>query len=248
MELVSTTDNATIAQIVSSDFRTVEVFKKHGIDFCCGGKKSLAKVCSEKNLDIKQIEEELNSVVIKPATAEHNFTEWKLSFLADYIVNVHHKYVSNNLDLIGGFAEKVARVHGHHNTETIEINNIWNAVTAELTMHMKKEELVLFPYIKNLERKADGIIGEMPPSHFATVKNPVNMMENEHNDVGNLMHRIQNLSNNFTPPEYACNTYKVLYAKLHEFSDDLHMHIHLENNILFPKAIKLEEEILNAKS
>ncbi|WP_295666661.1 iron-sulfur cluster repair di-iron protein [uncultured Mucilaginibacter sp.] len=247
MNQVNSNIDSTVAEIVTDDFRTVEVFKRYGIDFCCGGKKSIARVCSEKNLDVKVVEEELSAIKNRPAETEHNFAEWKLAFLADYIVNVHHQYVNNNLALIGGFADKVARVHGHHDTETVEINSLWKEIEAELTDHMKKEELLLFPYIKNLEQKADGLIEDMPKSHFGTVKNPVRMMEHEHENVGNSMHRIQFLSNNFTPPDYACNTYKVLYAKLKEFSDDLHLHIHLENNILFPKSVKLEENLFNIK-
>ena len=247
MNQINSATDSTVAEIVTNDFRTVEVFKKYGIDFCCGGKKSIARVCSEKNLDVKTVEEELLSIKNRPVASENNFSDWKLTFLADYIVNVHHRYVNNNLALIGGFAEKVAKVHGSHNTETLEIDSLWKEVEAELTVHMKKEELVLFPFIKNLEQHAEGLLQDTPKSHFATVKNPVRMMEHEHDNVGNLMHRIQLISNNFTPPEYACNTYKVLYAKLQEFSDDLHLHIHLENNILFPKAVKLEEEMFDLK-
>jgi regulator of cell morphogenesis and NO signaling len=238
--------NATVAEIVAEDYRTAEIFKKHGIDFCCGGKKTIAKVCSEKGIDSELLERDLQTVQEKPVDRQQDFKNWSLGFLADYIVNVHHTYVNNNLSLISEFADKVARVHGHHNTETVEINELWQQVVAELTPHMKKEELVLFPYIKNIERFMNGETDKVPQPHFGTVKNPVKMMEHEHDVAGELMHRIAALSGNYSPPEYACNTYRVLYAKLKEFEDDLHSHIHLENNILFPKAIELEERLLKS--
>ena len=157
-------------------------------------------------------------------------------------MNVHHTYVNKNLSLITEFADKVAKVHGEHSPETKEIAKLWKAVVTELTTHMKKEELVLFPYIKNIERFSKGDLEEFPNSRFGTVKNPIGAMEHEHDSAGGLMKNIQALSNEFTPPDYACNTYRVLYAKLKEFQNDLFQHIHLENNILFPKAILLEEK------
>jgi regulator of cell morphogenesis and NO signaling len=234
-------ENTTIAELVANDYRTAEIFKKHKIDFCCGGKKSMAKACAEKNIDPQQLEEEILSLQNKTNQPAHNFNEWGLGFLADYIQQVHHTYVNNNLNLISEFADKVARVHGEHAPETKEIAGLWREVVAELTMHMKKEELLLFPYIKNLERFSKGEISHLPSSHFRTIKNPISMMEQEHDLAGSLMKSIAVLSNDFTPPAHACNTYIVLYAKLKEFQDDLFQHIHLENNILFPKAILLED-------
>ena len=236
-----TLNNTTVAELVANDYRTAEIFKKHGIDFCCGGKKSIAKVCSEKNISSEILENEILALQNEPKDAEHNFNEWTLGFLADYILNVHHTYVNNNLNLITEFAEKVARVHGEHSPETKDIAKLWEDVVLELTMHMKKEELLLFPYVKNLERYSKGELEKFPSSNFGSVKNPIRMMEHEHDLAGNLMKHIQALSNNFTPPDYACNTYRVLYAKLKEFQNDLFQHIHLENNILFPKAILLED-------
>lgn len=236
-----TLNNTTIAELVAKDYRTAEIFKKHGIDFCCGGKKSIEKVCTEKNIDAAQLEAEIQALQSQPKEEEQNFNEWTLSFLVDYIANVHHTYVNKNLIPITEYAQKVARVHGAHNPETKDIAKLWDDVAMELSMHMKKEEQVLFPYIKNLESYSKGELKTIPTSHFGTVKNPIRMMENEHDLAGNLMKHIEALSNNFIPPPHACNTYRVLYAKLLEFQNDLHKHIHLENNILFPKAILLED-------
>lgn len=237
--------NSTIAEIVANNYRTAEVFKKYGIDFCCGGKKTIAVVCTEKGIDARILERELHSLQTITAGPQHDFKNWSPAFLADYIVNVHHTYVNNNLPLITEFTDKVAKVHGHHNPETIEINELWKQVVADLTTHIKKEELVLFPYIRNLEKFIKGEIENLPAPPFGTVKNPVQMMEHEHETAGELLHRIQQLSAGYNPPDHACNTYRVLYAKLKEFENDLHTHIHLENNILFPKIVVMEEEIVN---
>ncbi len=243
---IETLNSKTVAELVANDYRTAEIFKKHGIDFCCGGKKSIAKVCSEKNIIAEEIEKEILALQHQPKDSDHNFNEWSLIFLTDYILNVHHTYVSNNLGLISEFAEKVARVHGDHSPETKDIAKLWGEIVSELTMHMKKEELLLFPYIKNVERYSKGSLKEFPSTHFGTIKSPIRMMEQEHDLVGSLMKQIQVLSNDFIVPDYACNTYRVLYAKLEEFQNDLFQHIHLENNILFPKAILLEENLTPA--
>jgi regulator of cell morphogenesis and NO signaling len=240
--------DTTVAELVASDYRTAEIFKRHGIDFCCGGKKSIEKVCAEKNLDASKLQEEILALQNAPKDNEYNFNEWELSFLIDYIVNVHHVYVNRNMNQISEYAQKVARVHGDHNTETKDIVKLWDDVVAELTMHMKKEELVLFPYIKNIERYSKGGLKEFPLSHFGTVRNPIRMMEQEHDLAGSLMKHIATLSSNFTPPAHACNTYRVLYAKLKEFQDDLHQHIHLENNILFPKVADMEDTFAAVKN
>ena len=233
-------NETTVAELVANDYRTAEIFKKHGIDFCCGGKKTIGKVCEEKNVDIEELESEIFALHNLPKDEEHNYNQWSLSFLIDYIVNVHHPYINKNIHNITEYAQKVARVHGDHNPETKDIAKLWDDLVMELTMHMKKEELVLFPYMKNIERYSKGDLKEFPSSHFVTVRNPIRMMENEHDLAGNLMKHIEALSNDFTVPEHACNTYRVLYAKLKEFQNDLHQHIHLENNILFPKAAEME--------
>jgi regulator of cell morphogenesis and NO signaling len=232
----------TVAGLVAQNYRTAEVFKKHGIDFCCGGKKSITQACADKHVDTGVLAAELTAVQNKPADNTQNYNTWDLTFLSDYIVNVHHAYINSNLPLITGFADKVARVHGHHNTETVTIYQLWKQIADELTVHMKKEELVLFPYIRNLEKRAKEQLKTVPEGPVTTAQNPIRVMEQEHEHVGNLMQQIRGLSNNFTPPVYACNTYKVLYAKLNEFEEDLYRHVHLENNILFPKALQLEKE------
>jgi regulator of cell morphogenesis and NO signaling len=239
----TTIGNRTVGELVAEDYRVALIFKNHGIDFCCGGKRTVERACRDKDISVDEIESEIFKVQNQHKGEEHKFNEWSPSFLVDYIVNIHHAYVNNNLALISEFANKVARVHGDLHPENIRIADLWQEIADELTTHMKKEELVLFPYIKKMENEA-----KLPKSVLGTVVNPVSMMEAEHESVGDLMKEIQILSNNYTPPATACNTYRVLYAKLKEFQDDLFQHIHLENNILFPKIVKLEAQLADSQS
>jgi regulator of cell morphogenesis and NO signaling len=231
----------TLGEIVSKDLRKAETFKKFGLDFCCGGKKSLEDACKEKGLDILQVRNELEKTShASTGTPQHDFDSWSLSFLADYIVNVHHAYVKQNIPILLELSQKVATRHGKAHPELNQIAEKVSAMANELTLHLKKEEGILFPYIKQLENP-DTSYGQMSQA-FGSVKQPVAVMENDHDIVGQLAEEIKNLTNNYTLPENACNSYGLLYKKLEDFENDLHMHIHLENNILFPKAIALENK------
>lgn len=235
-------DKMTVAEVVTKNIKTADVFKQSGIDFCCGGNVLVKEICNKKGVDYAQLKVQIENIENK-VDRNLNYDNWDLDFLADYIVNTHHKYVTEANDLIAQYSNKVAKVHGDHNPEVIEINDLFMAIANELNMHMHKEEMILFPFIRQLAnaKKSGGGI-ERP--HFGTIENPINMMESEHIDAGDIIKKIAELSNNFTPPEHACNTYRALYAKLEEYQDDLFEHIHLENNILFPKAIALEIELL----
>lgn len=229
-----------VGEMVAKDYRLATVFKKYGIDFCCGGGKSIYEACKSKNVDAEVLVQEILKVQNAEPSPRQDYEKWDLGFLSDYIVNVHHKYVEESIPVLLEFSKKVAKVHGDSNPEVIKIHELMQNSANELVPHMKKEELILFPYIKNLESAhKEGKEKPVPP--FGTVQNPINMMLFEHDEVGNYFKEIEQLSNNFLPPEHACNTYRVLYAKLKEFYDDLILHIHLENNILFPKAIELEQ-------
>ncbi len=232
----------TIGELVAKDFRKAEVFKKYGLDFCCGGKKTLTVACQERGIDVIQIEIELKEVEEQAALPSHDYSQWKLGFLVDYIVNTHHKYVTQAMPSIFEYTQKVAKVHGRRHPEAIEIANIFLKVMDELNRHMMKEENALFPYIKLLV-SSDNQKKPLEPSRFGTIQNPIRVMEFEHDEVGSLMSEIKKLSRNYSAPADACTTYRLSYSKLKEFEDDLHQHIHLENNILFPKAVALEAEI-----
>jgi regulator of cell morphogenesis and NO signaling len=232
----------TLGEIVSKDLRKAETFKKLGLDFCCGGKKSLETACKEKGLDILQVRQELEKTAnASSAAPQHDFGSWNLAFLSDYIVNVHHAYVKQNLPVLLELSEKVANRHGKSYPELLQIRNNVIALSNELLLHLKKEETVLFPYIKQLESAS---VNSNPSSKaFGFVQEPIAIMENDHDIVGRLADEIKTLSNNYTLPENACNSYGLLYKKLEDFENDLHMHIHLENNILFPKAVALEQAV-----
>lgn len=235
----------TIGEMVASDYRKAEVFRKFGLDFCCGGKKTLEKACEKKGLDVVEVKKALKAVEDDFTTNTEDYNSWELDFLADYIINKHHKYIENSHPMLFEFSQKVARVHGSRHAEVVDIAHYYIEVAEELQLHMQKEEMIFFPYIKELAiAKRNGTPMERP--QFGSIQNPINMMEAEHESAGGNMEKIRELSKNFTPPEDACNSYRVLFAKLKEYEADLHHHIHLENNILFKKAIELEKELFNS--
>jgi regulator of cell morphogenesis and NO signaling len=239
----STFSKTSIGELVSQDWRRAEVFKKYGIDYCCGGKRTIAEACDKIGIDTALIEADLQDIDNRKPDNQNNFNRWDLDFLVDYIVRAHHKYVVEATPFLDELSTKVSRVHGENHPELSQIEKHTQAVIHELTLHMHKEEKVLFPYIKQLV-EAKRTNTDLTPPFFGTVANPIRMMEDEHVSAGGGMEAIEELSDRFTPPADACMSYQVLFAKLREFQQDLHQHIHLENNILFPKAIKLEAELM----
>lgn len=235
-------NDETLGEIAAKDLRKAQIFKKYGLDFCCGGKKTVKQACFEKGLDVTLIEQELQQADNIPAARPLPYNDWELDFLADYIVNTHHTYVKKNLPDIQAYANKVARVHGDRHPELLKVHTLVEEAAHELNGHMMKEEQILFPYIKELV-KTKNSNEPLRPSPFGTVKNPINMMEMEHELVGNTLAEINRITNGYQLPADACASYSLLYRLLAEFEDDLHVHIHLENNILFPKAAKLETEL-----
>jgi len=237
---ISGENDETLGEIAAKDLRKAQIFKKYGLDFCCGGKKTVKEACQEKGLDATKIEQELQQADTLPSNRPLPYNEWSLDFLADYIVQTHHSYVKKNLPDIKAYADKVARVHGSRHNELLPINRLVNEVYNEMMNHMIKEEQILFPYIKALVT-AGKDTQPAQATHFGTVRNPINMMEMEHEEVAKNLEAIRELTGNYTLPEDACASYSLLYRMLDEFEDDLHVHVHLENNILFPKAIEMEK-------
>lgn len=235
----------TIGEMVVADYRKAEVFRKYGIDYCCGGKKSLEETCQKKGLDPQVVQKELNEVAKKPIDGHQDFNTWEIDALASYILEKHHSYVAQTLPMLYELTAKVARVHGERHPELVEIAAHFDAVAQELQMHMHKEERVLFPYIIQMAA-AQRDNTPLAPPFFGSVANPIQMMEAEHESAGGEMEEIRRLSADFTPPTDACTSYRVLFAKLNEFEQDLHQHVHLENNILFPKSIALEKDMVAA--
>lgn len=238
---MTTLQERTVAEVVTENIKAAHVFKKHGIDFCCGGGISIKRACEKAKIDPTILEEELLNLDAVQDRA-YDFNSWKLDFLTDHIINVHHNYVEESSPLLLQYAKRVNHVHGNHYTELAEIESLVIEVVQAMAAHQKKEELILFPFIKKLV-KAGREGTEVPHVHFGSVENPIKMMEEEHDEAGAIMRRIAELSSNYAPPQGACNTYRAFYAKLEEFEQDLHQHIHLENNILFPKSLKLEKEL-----
>ncbi len=227
----------TVGEIAAKDMRKAELLKKLGIDFCCGGKKSLEDACAEKGLDVNKVKAELEQSEKMPATGPQlDFNTFSASFLADYIQNVHHGYVNKNAPMIEDLAQKVAAHHGQHVPLLVAVYRKVNELCSELLTHMKKEEQVLFPTIKLLES------GGMVKIGFDSINDPIFVMERDHDIAGELMRDIRQLTHDFQVPEGACNSIRMLYFKLEEFESDLLQHIHLENNILFPKAAALEQK------
>ena len=233
------TQEKTIGQLVADDYRTAAVFKKHKIDFCCKGNRSITEVCEEKKLNMNSLMEELNTVSKPLETNATDFNSWDMDLLVDYIEKKHHRYVEGSIPVLLQYLNKLCKVHGPQHPELFEINKEFTECAGALTAHMKKEELILFPFIRNLV-KATISHQQINTPHFGTVENPIHMMMHEHDVEGERFRKIAQLSSDYTPPADACGTYKVTYSLLKEFEDDLHTHIHLENNILFPKAIKTE--------
>ncbi|WP_276361922.1 iron-sulfur cluster repair di-iron protein [Daejeonella sp. H1SJ63] len=232
-------EQKTIGEIAVRDLRKVEVFKKYGIDFCCGGKKTLAEVCNEKNIDAAKIQTELRSVETQEKVSGLSYSDWDLDFLADYIINTHHAYVRKYLPELNNYGTKVAQVHGNLHQELHQIDELIKEISRELTGHLEQEEKVLFSYIKKVVEARNS---SMPlVKQEKDFEKLIEDLESEHDFVGRAFDKIRELSNNYYLPADACGSYKLLYKMLQEFEDDLHLHIHLENNILFPKAIELEK-------
>ena len=237
----------TLSEIVNKDFRTAQIFEKYNLDYCCRGNKSLSEACFEKGLKSGQILTELQDISLSIKKDSVRFDDWELDFLIDYIINNHHHYIRNNIPLISNLADKVVSAHSKLHPEATKISEIFSALGKELSRHLMKEEQILFPYIKNLV-KIKNNSSKFEPPYFSTVANPIKMMEAEHTSAGDEMNEIRELSKNYQIPQDACNTFKVFYNELKEFEEDLHKHVYLENNILFPKSIELENKLLKENS
>ena len=228
------TRQTIVGELVAQDYRTASVFKKKGIDFCCNGNKTIEEACNKKRLDVGLLIETLNETKRHNNSPMADYNSWPIDLLADYVEKKHHRYVEEKIIEIMPFLKKVTSVHGNKHPELPEVEQLFRGCAQELTAHMQKEERILFPFIRKMAT------GQNVQAPFGSVQNPINVMIHEHNNEGERFKKIAELTNNYTPPSDACNTYMVTYALLKEFEEDLHMHIHLENNILFPKAVAME--------
>ncbi|HLJ78234.1 MAG TPA: iron-sulfur cluster repair di-iron protein [Acidobacteriaceae bacterium] len=237
------TAETTVRDIALENPAAIRVFEKFGIDYCCGGRKPLAQACEERALEMSAV---LAALSAADVPAEPGGTDWStapLGALCEHIISKHHAYVRAEIPRLQFFAGKVAARHGETHPELLRIKDLTETICEEMTQHMGKEELVLFPYITKLERN---IATCGPPSLgcFGTVRNPIRMMMAEHDAAGSIMAEMRQQSGDYTAPDGACPTYRGFYQSLAEFERDLHRHVHLENNILFPRAIELEERFI----
>lgn len=233
------TKEKTIGEMVADNFRAAEVFRKYKIDFCCKGGRTIEEACENKNVTAGEIYADLEKLN-EQKSGDIDFNSWPLDLLADYVEKTHHRYVEENSTVLLQYLNKLCKVHGDRHPELFEINELFSEGVKELAAHMKKEELLLFPFIKKMvAAKASQEVLAKP--HFGSVENPVAMMKHEHSVEGERFAKIAELTNYYKFPEDACGTYQVTFKMLEDFEQDLHKHIHLENNILFPKAIELEQ-------
>lgn len=227
--------NQTIGDIVAKDYNAASVFREAGIDFCCGGNKTLENACAEKGIDPEKLVRDLEKAESGRGGVTLKFNEWEPGFLCDYIINVHHTFVRKSLPELVHYTQKIAGVHGERHPELQEVARLFRQINDELLAHLKKEEEVLFPAIKRMS-------GENKAEAKRIVNAELNSLTAEHESAGNSMDRINVITGNYKVPADACNTYRITLDLLEKFEFDLHTHVHLENNILFPKSLKISNQ------
>ncbi len=230
----------TVRDIALEQPASIRVFEKFGIDYCCGGRKPLAQACQERSLDIQAV---LTAIEVASRGAEEPAQEWasaSLETLCEHIVWTHHDYVRREIPRLWQLAQKVVARHGDTHPELVQIQQLIRKAGEDLIQHLGKEEQILFPTIVNMERNLS-TCGPRSLGCFSSVRSPIAVMLAEHDSAGETLAQIRQLSHDFTPPDGACPTYCGYYNALSEFEQDLHRHVHLENNILFPRAIEMDE-------
>jgi len=239
---MSVTTEKTVRELALENPAATRVFEKLGIDYCCGGDQSLEQACRAANLSPDQVLDSL-AMAESATRAAQTHRDWQresLSGLITHISNTHHTYTRTEIARLGPLFDKVCSVHGKNHPELLQVRASFRGLAQELTMHMMKEEMVLFPYVVQMEEAVTQ--GEpVSPPPFGSVRNPVSMMEQEHDSAGAALRAMRQTSRGYAPPPDACISYQTLYQALADFEADLHQHIHLENNILFPRAIAMEQ-------
>lgn len=230
--------DVTVGELVAERAGRSRIFEELGIDYCCGGRKPLEQACAELGLDLQQVLQQLEESDREPVPDERDWTQAKMTELADHIEQTHHVYLRNELPRLTELTGKVGRVHGENHPELVEVNSVFLGLRAELESHMQKEEQILFPIIRELE-SADAARG----FHCGSVNNPIRVMEHEHDNAGRALSRLRELTGGYQVPGDACGTYRAMLDALEHLEKDLHLHIHKENNILFPRASRREAEL-----
>lgn len=242
------TEHTPVADVVVQYPQTRKLLESHGIDYCCGGKQSFKAACDKANVSWQDMRNQLKET-IKQTAGTPPPKEWvtaSLSELVQHIIDAHHAYLREHLPRLDNLVEKVYRAHRERHGEMIQTLRLsLETLRAEIEMHLDKEEQILFPLINDMEAFAEGR-GSKPSVHCGTIENPIRQMSFEHDSAGELLAQMRQLTSGYEPPKDACESFKALYGGLRELENDLHDHIHLENNILFPKAIQLENKICAA--
>ncbi|MFA5419988.1 MAG: iron-sulfur cluster repair di-iron protein [Bacteroidales bacterium] len=237
------TPDTSIGEIVRMNFRTAQWFSDHHIDFCCGGNISVNQACEQSGLSANLLIEEISAILQQGDPDSKYIDLMELDELCTYIIKRHHSYVNEKMPFLLMNLDKLCEVHGENHPELFEINTLFNQVSTNLTAHMKKEELILFPFISKMAKNHQVEYNKaIAQGNLATT---ISEMEEEHTSEGGRFDTISHLSHHYETPSDGCSTFKVTYQTLHEFEQDLHRHIHLENNILFKKAIELENRYLS---
>jgi regulator of cell morphogenesis and NO signaling len=235
-------NDQTVRELVNEYPAIIPVFQRFGIDFCCGGDKSLTEACANAHVTPKIILEafEASKQLNDERLSQLDFSQLSLADLISNISRTHHIYVRNESARIEKLLSKVPDKHGAKHPELFEVRDVFTALAAELAVHLMKEEQILFPFIVRLEEAAIAKESTPPSTCFGTVENPIRMMEYEHESAGEALRELRKLTNGYTAPEDACDGFRSLYAAMADFEADLHMHIHKENNILHPRALAVE--------
>lgn len=240
--IMEITKSNIVGELVSLNFKAADVFSQYGIDFCCAGNISLENAAKKHNLQVDEIVGKLEDVFNTKDLESDLINRLPLDSLIEHIVENHHQYIRENVNVIPQYVNKVAQVHGGRHPEMVEVKQLFDEACAELSSHIVKEEQILFPYIKELvAAQKSGIKPSKAP--FGSVQSPIEAMMAEHANEGERFRRISELTNGYVLPADGCTTYRVSLEKLKEFETDLHRHIHLENNILFIKALELEKSL-----
>lgn len=234
------TPQTTVRDIAIEQPASIRVFEHFGIDYCCGGRKPLAEACEERSIKLEAVLAAIEQAAANQDGQARDWAKASLESICKHIVETHHAYIRAELPRLEMLGQKVVARHGKDRPELAQIQELVGSLGEELLEHMQKEEMVLFPYVTNLERNMTSC-GPRPLGCFGAVRNPIHVMMAEHDAAGDALVRMRVLSGNFAPPEWACPTYRGFYQALSEFEKDLHQHVHLENNVLFPRAIELDE-------
>ena len=239
---ISPLEQRTLGELVTDYPRTAAIFEGLGFDYCCRGHQTLADATANRGLPLPTVLEAIGAAA-QPTADEPSIADLELDDLTRYIVDRHHRYVREMSPAISAWLDKLVTRHGARHPELAEIRSRFAALKDELMAHMMKEEHILFPFIDELAAaRRSG--ARLPRGPFGTVINPVRVMEHDHRQVGDLMAELRTATDGFTPPSDACRTYQLCFAELSKFERDLHQHIHLENNVLFPRAIEIEASLI----